>query len=823
VYNAINKPIRRADALGHVTISVYDNLGDKVADTAADTTVVSRTYDGQGNIRTITDAVGRTTMMEYDFDNRLVKTTFPDAHYTTTTYDAQGRRIRSVDARGNETNYGYDNAGHNTSVTDALGHTTYFEYDKAGRKTAMVDALGHRTDYEYDDYDRLVKTTFANGSTTQVGYDAAGRKVSETDPSGFTTHFTYDSVGNLRAVIDAYGDSTRYTYDAKNNRLTQKDANNHITSMAYDALNRMVSRTYPNGDQERWTYDDNGAMLSHVKGLDSTDYAYDAMGREISRHHSNSGRTVATTYTPDGKRETVTDYRGVTTFSYDNRGRLAGEGYPNGDSLENHYDAQGNRTSVLTPFGTTAYSYDALNRMVSVVSPQSKTTTYHYDAVGNRDSVISPNGTTSGYQYDNLNRLTRMRHYKAGTILAHYAYTLNAAGIRTQVTEKDSSKAFFSYDNLYRLKSERRTGNHTDTMTYTYDPVGNRLAKVHRGVTTTYAYNNRDQLLSEWDGSDSTRYSYDSAGRMLTKVETGGTTHYRWRDEDRLDSLYGSGPSAKYQYDADGRRVKDSTGSTVRQYLIDPLLPYGQVIAETNGSDSLINEYVYGLDRVSLRRSGASHYYLADGQGSIRMLTDSTGTVTDSTMYSAFGETLFSSGSTPNPFLYTGEQLDPNSGFYYNRARWYDSRVGRFASVDPFEGDPQAPISLHRYLYANASPVNFTDPSGNWSLTEVMETFIVSALITQITQTAFSRFSHPGQGEIKWTGTMAVASHTLGGGLVSIEESGVEIEAHSTMVDGKKTDARYLGYVLGASTGSLFQKEEDLLERLRLQPHDGLG
>ena len=347
-----------------------------------------------------------------------------------------------------------------------------------------------------------------------------------------------------------------------------------------------------------------------------------------------------------------------------------------------------------------------------MVSPQSKTTTYHYDAVGNRDSVISPNGTTSGYQYDNLNRLTRVRHYMAGTILAHYAYALNAAGIRTQVTEKDSSKAFFTYDSLYRLKSERRTGNHTDTMTYTYDPVGNRLTKVHRGVTTNYAYNNRDQLFSEWNGTDSTLYAYDSAGRMLTKTEGGGTTHYRWRDEDRLDSLYGPGVSVKYQYDAEGRRVKDSTGSTVKQYLIDPLLPYGQVISETDGSNSLVAEYVYGNDRVSQRRGTTSRYFLADGQGSIRMLTDSVGVVTDSNYYTAFGEDLYASGSTPHDFKYVGEQLDGNSGFYYNRARWMDPKVGRFESVDPFDGDPQASMTLHRYLYASASPIVYVDPTG---------------------------------------------------------------------------------------------------------------
>ena len=60
----------------------------------------------------------------------------------------------------------------------------------------------------------------------------------------------------------------------------------------------------------------------------------------------------------------------------------------------------------------------------------------------------------------------------------------------------------------------------------------------------------------------------------------------------------------------------------------------------------------------------------------------------------------------------SGEQLDANVKFYYLRARWMDPRVGRFVSVDPYEGCVRQTLSLHRYLYAHANPVTFTDPSG---------------------------------------------------------------------------------------------------------------
>ncbi|HKP95220.1 MAG TPA: DUF6531 domain-containing protein [Fibrobacteria bacterium] len=734
-YDATGRVIQDKDKRNASTFYKFDLNGNKTVDSLPDGTVRRKTYDGRGKMSQSTDEVGRTTKFRYDAEGRLLETEFADTSIVKTEYDSLGRRKASLDARGNKTHYFLDKAGRDTLILDALGHAMRFAYDAAGRKISQTDALNHTTTYCYDLYDRLIETIYPDASSRKTTYDAAGQKVSEIDPEGKTTTFAYDAVGNLVSVKDPMGFITRYAYDANNNRLSQTDANGHTTTMAYDKLNRQSSRTYPNSDQERWGYDAEGNMLYHVNGVgDSTVHTYNALGRETHRSYAG-GHQLSITYTPDGKQDSVTDHRGLTKYTYDSRGRLKKTLHPNGQFIENRYDRQGNRTHMITPFDTTRYAYDSLNRMDSVVSPQNKTTTYHYDAVGNRDSVVSPNGTTSGYQYDALNRLTRVRHYKAGTILAHYAYALSAAGIRTQVTEKDSSKAFFAYDSLYRLKSERRTGNHTDTMTYTYDLVGNRLTKVHRGVTTNYAYNNRDQLLSEWDGADSTLYAYDSAGRMLTKAEVGGTTHYRWRDEDRLDSLYGLGVSVKYQYDADGRRVKDSTGSTVRQYLIDPLLLYGQVIAETDGSNSLVAEYVVGLDRVSLRRSGAAHYYLADGQGSTRLLTDSTGTATDSTVYTAFGETLFSSGSTPNAYLYTGEQFDGSAGLYNLRARQMDPKTGRFASVDPYAGKVGKPISQHSYLYADQSPLSKFDPTGRMSAVDVLYTTPLANTIrvTQLT------------------------------------------------------------------------------------------
>jgi RHS repeat-associated protein len=199
---------------------------------------------------------------------------------------------------------------------------------------------------------------------------------------------------------------------------------------------------------------------------------------------------------------------------------------------------------------------------------------------------------------------------------------------------------------------------------------------------------------------------------MTTKTDAAGLTTYAWTDNDRMTSVTGPATTMTYAYDAEGSRIKADDGTTAKWYLINKQLPYGQVIAEYGNGGSLTCSYVYGQDRISMTRGGVTHTYQADGQGSVRQLTDAGGDVTDSWTYSAFGYVVGRTGSTENMFTYTGEQWNPNAGFYYLRARWYDPGNGRFTSTDPYPGDPQSPVSLHRYLYANTCPISLSDPSG---------------------------------------------------------------------------------------------------------------
>jgi hypothetical protein len=58
--------------------------------------------------------------------------------------------------------------------------------------------------------------------------------------------------------------------------------------------------------------------------------------------------------------------------------------------------------------------------------------------------------------------------------------------------------------------------------------------------------------------------------------------------------------------------------------------------------------------------------------------------------------------------------------------------TGRFWSMDSYEGAPSDPVSLHKYLYANANPISFIDPTGHWTMKEVMLTVSVVSTLASI-------------------------------------------------------------------------------------------
>ena len=736
-FDAAGNEVASIDALGRRTEMVYDAYGRVVATHYPDGSAEYQAWDAEGNLIEQTDRLGRTTVMTYDALNRLLATEYPDGATASTEYDDAGRVVAEIDALNNRTEYQYDAAGRRTAVVDALGNRHEFEYDANGNLVRETDANGHVTEYDYNALDQKVATRFHDASTMRDTFDALSRKVAMEDQAGVVTQYGYDSLGRLTLVRDALGGETSYSYDSQGNKLTQTDAEGRTTRWEYDALGRVTARILPLGQRETFEYDAVGNQTRHVdfKGQVTTS-EFDAMNRLVRRTYDDGtveawrydagGRVIETALTTNSQVQ-------VTDYVYDSRDRLIREAKPDGSVLEYTYDLNGNKTSVtVTPAGgsprTVSYTYDALNRLETVVDEHG-TTTYTYDAVGNRASVTQANGVETRYTYDALNRLLLLTSRASdGTLLQQYDYTLDATGRRTLIEEHTGRLSAYVYDDLYRLVEEAisdpANGDHQSL--YQYDAVGNRTQATVNGVVTTYDYDANDRLLSQ----GGTSYTYDDNGNTLVEISGAGSTSYVWDARNRLVEATTPAGTLLYGYDINGIRTSRSESGVTTNFVVDHNQQYAQVLAETEGGVAT-KQYTYGDDLLSQTEgAGQERFFLYDGLGTTRALAEGSEALTDTYAYEAFGELLASTGSADNAYRYTGEQYDSGLDQYYLRARYYDQGVGRFSQMDAWMGRSQAPITLHKYLYANGDPGNSIDPSGRAAISEALGASIRGLLTT---------------------------------------------------------------------------------------------
>jgi RHS repeat-associated protein len=550
-------------------------------------------------------------------------------------------------------------------------------------------------------------------------------------------------------VIDALNQRTEYGYDLAGNMTSIKDASNHVTTYRYDALNRRVDTVLPMGQLSRVGYDAVGNMASFTNANGEViTYEYDKLNRLTKKILPDE--TFVMTYAAIGKLAAVTDSRGTTTYSYDARQRLTEQKEPDGQFLRYGYDAANERTSITTASGTTNFTYDKYKELKSVIDADGAVTSYSYDKAGNLIETDLSNGVIEKRSYDLLNRLTLTESKKGVTVLFSAAYTLDNAGMRTKVVENNRT-VNYTYDGLYRLLSESGGASSTS---YTYSPTGNRLTKTSGAVTSTYVYDADDRLLS--DGTST--FTYDNNGNKKTETKAGVTTTYTWDAENRLKATLGGGVSTVYDYDYSGIRVSQTVNGVETRFLVDKNRNYAQVLAEYAPSGTVQVAYVFGSDLISQDRNGTKSFYVYDGLGSTRALTDASGTVTDSYSYDAYGNLVSSSGSTVNSYLYAGEQFDKNLGDYYLRDRYYSTDIGRFTQRDRFDGDMNNPLSLNKYGYTHGNPVNGTDPSGMFLLGEFsLRNALESQIQAQQTTQTIRVLGYIGTGRNATIGTTTLA------------------------------------------------------------------
>ncbi len=241
-----------------------------------------------------------------------------------------------------------------------------------------------------------------------------------------------------------------------------------------------------------------------------------------------------------------------------------------------------------------------------------------------------------------------------------------------------------------------------------------------------YTYNALNQLVTEASPEGNIINTYDANGNLVK--QTGSkTADYVYDKENHLTKAtirQGDGVIIEaYTYDHGGNRTsKTVNGKDTTFYVNDTSAGLTMVVAETGRDGRETAYYTRGDELLSMERGGEVCYYLYDGHGSVRTLTNAAGRITDCYSYDAYGNLLKKEGDTENEFLYTGEQYNADTGLYYLRARYMNPSTGTFISMDSYQGTIYDPVSLHKYLYAGANPVQYTDPTGYSRLDETTVT-----------------------------------------------------------------------------------------------------
>ena len=455
--------------------------------------------------------------------------TFPASLTTQTSYDALGRVTLVAPPNGDNVTSTYDDptpAGQRltTSVSDPKGNTSMTMADVWGRSVGVHPPTGPDLSYSYDVLGQLKSATKGSGSsatTTSIQYDNAGRKTDLSDPDMGDWHYSYDGAGNLK---------------------TQTDARNCETHLSYDALNRLTDKAYlncPTTPAVQYHYDEGGAAAFAL-----------------------------------GRRTSMSDGSGSTTWSYDARGRVWSET---------------KTISGASPFTTTT-TYNSADLPVTQQYPDNETLTYAYDSAGNLLSLTGSQVYASGMKYDEAARLKTLT---LGDNLITRSFTYNpwntpttggllASLTATRVADQQALQSL-SYD--YDADGNIQSINNTiagETSTYTYDAL-NRLTSVtisgggqnggneafdydpangnllHKGPTTTtwqqYFYDpNHPHAVTSvsplpgGEGQGEGLYAYDPNGNMTQRLEPSGLNRYLTYDaENRLISVIQQpGPTATH-------------------------------------------------------------------------------------------------------------------------------------------------------------------------------------------------------------------------------------------------------------------------------------
>jgi RHS repeat-associated protein len=754
-YNHLGQLTQHTDCSGHSQAWTYDDEGRLLRTVNALGEATQIQYDALGRPTLQFHADGSSVHTEWDLLGRQVRVVSTGAPPPAA---LEGHAPPQPAGPQRVLQYQWDHFGRLIGKMDAAGRLLRLRYDAAGRLVQLQNENEAAAEFQYDALDRLIQETGFDGRVQRYRYNPAGElieKLEGTPQAPQVTRYAYDSAGRVKSVsrlgeAAAGGQgpwhSDTFEWSRTGQLLSARSAASTV-NLSYDAAGNLAQEVQTHADGWRYqvqhrhhlqeqqhlsTYGDLPALHwltygpGHLHGLRwemglaegrggegggptaiTLDFERDALHRETSRSCGGAaGR--------------FTQHR-----TYDAAGRLLGArtqfaGQPAAQEPGSAAPASTAQPLVGGPCAWSRhYQCDALGQLVGILDEA----TGGFQRPAGPGAAAAPALTHINYRYDAGGRLVWSQHRPSDGTSVQNTYRFDPAGNRLSVdTAQAVGQPLVSDNRVLQL----------DGVACQYDAAGNLVAKRWPdGARLALAYDGAHRLTelqhTSADGRiTQARYEYDAFSRRVAKhvhTRSNGrartaTTRFGWDGErlvhEEAERPTGDGP----------RRLRRTTvyepGSFVPLLRVERLSDAPPAPAQSPATEQEAQAWAQmtGLlqrqgialpdalqDKVASTQVSVFH---TDHLGTPLRLTDTQGNTLWQAQNDDWGAVRNESGSTDQPIRFQGQWVDEESGFYYNRHRYYDPTLSAYITHDPIGLSG----GINKYTYSESNPILKIDPFG---------------------------------------------------------------------------------------------------------------
>ena len=756
-YNQYHQIIRDVSNTGVVTSIDRDEYGTITQIDYGDGTTETITPGAWGEPVRVIGRDGLTTEYELDSAGFITATTYSTGARMEYEYEWRASGLvplAVIDPQGLVQVTECDNAGRPLASVDPAGRRSSVIRDVRGLVTEIIDPIGNVTKVEYSPEGWVTKVINPDGSEQTMVYDGEGNQIETIDEVGTRTVVKHTVFDKVQEVLAANGGVTRYTYNTQMEPIAITNADGHTWRFEYDLAGNIVKEIDYNGLVTETRRSPDGLRLDTIDGEGTVTTIYDTMG-QITELHEADG-VVKFTRDQYGEVTQITNKWSTVDYYHDEYGRLASETttlYSGEQSaLKYHYSAAGamNAVTHVLPDGrevaeTPTYDeHGQLQQMTYGVAGQElASTSFGVDDAG-RQSWLSVGSMVRQFKFDQRDRIIsdtvmQLGGEAATTNIVDRVFSWRADNALTQVTNNvHNSVTDYTIDVLNHVTGVTYTDVVQDqkpSESYGFSRAG-MVTKLHPDTSAKWADD-----VDLYGGTmprqiGRTTFTYDKAGRVTQTVTKrlskkplvkrfyygSGTQPVGFEDSDH------PGVGWRYLYDGLDRRVGKEQIDTVtgdvlsrtvfmhygnelfgEQYTVDVNEPHMVGVGTLWPVNPITDEI---LGQIELAPSGSpdSAFYamISDFAGAPKELVDvTTGGIVGYSKQSLFGKRTWFGGKS-SPLLFAGQYEDAESGWVYNRFRYYNAAFGMYNAQDPLGVGPNL-ASAQAYV---DNPTTWVDAMG---------------------------------------------------------------------------------------------------------------